>query len=76
MTTYENVNEWARTGHGSTRVFPAKERNAELSRKSEIVRAGSTEAQDKNVTGLRKDAFRPFIYYLEVLPLSYDKYIF
>ncbi|MBQ9062839.1 MAG: hypothetical protein IJ121_08495 [Eubacterium sp.] len=52
--------QWARTGQGCTPVFPAKERNAELSRKSEIVRAGSTEARDKNVTGLWEDTFRPF----------------
>lgn len=34
-------------------------------RKSEIVRAWSTEARDKNVTGLREDAFRPFLIDLE-----------
>ena len=54
-----HVIHWARTGQGCTPVFPAKERNAELSRKSKIVRTGSTEAQDKNVAGLREVSFRP-----------------
>ena len=54
-----HVIHWARTGQGCTPVFPAKERNAELSRKSKIVRTGSTEARDKNVTGLREVSFRP-----------------
>ena len=54
-----HVIHWARTGQGCTPVFPAKERNAELSRKSKIVRTGSTEAQDRNVIGLREASFRP-----------------
>ena len=47
-----------------------------MSRKSEIVRAGSTEARDKNVTGLREDTFRPLIiYYLEVLRMGHERYV-
>ena len=54
-----HVIHWARTGQGCTPVFPAKERNAELPRKSKIVRTGSTEAQDRNGIGLREASFRP-----------------